>query len=388
MTSGHARHHAPVAGDAVAARVQGAVQRGEDLGQALVVDRLPVELQELERDRVVGAARHGDAAQRGGPPQHLAERVDEGVAAVAGGVHQGAVDVPQDQSHRPCIHARARESGTPASRAGTRPPIGASDGLRGGADHMASNIVRPRDQFPVAELRAAARAAGEAVDDVDYLQSAVHQLSELVGSHMCSLLLLRDGRLFHGGSVGIPAAFMDAIDGSAIGPHVGTCGAAAFRARPMVTTDIREDPKWEHFRALAAAAGLRVLLVGAAAPARAGRCWAPSRPTTTVQGLPTPASWSWPRRTRRWWRSAWTGSGARRGCPRATRRWWWRCRRRWTCATSTRASTPPRPRGWRSRWAAGWAWARPSSSAWSRPRCCTTSASWGSPPRSCTHPGR
>ena len=121
---------------------------------------------------------------------------------------------------------------------------------------MASNIVRPRDQFPVAELRAAARAAGEAVDDVDYLQSAVRQLSELVGSHMCSLLLLRDGRLFHGGSVGIPAAFMDAIDGSAIGPHVGTCGAAASRARPMVTTDIREDPKWEHFRALAAAAGL------------------------------------------------------------------------------------------------------------------------------------
>ena len=64
-------------------------------------------------------------------------------------------------------------------------------------------------------------------------------------------------RLTHGGSVGIPAAFMGAIDGSAIGPHVGTCGAAAFRARPMVTKDIREDPKWEQFQALATAAGLR-----------------------------------------------------------------------------------------------------------------------------------
>ena len=253
---------------------------------------------------------------------------------------------------------------------------------------MASNIVRPRDQFPVAELRAAARAAGEAVDDVDYLQSAVRQLSALVGSHMCSLLLLRDGRLSHGGSVGLPAAFMDAIDGSAIGPHVGTCGAAAFRARPMVTTDIREDPKWEHFRAPAAAAGLV-------------SCWSvPLRlPGGPVLGTfaayddrpgdsrPRPAG---PGRgaTPRWWRWAWTASGARRGCPRATRRWWWRCRRRWTSATSTRASTPPRPRGWRSRWAAGWGSTRLSSSAWNRRRCCTTSASWGSPPRSCTRPGR
>ena len=48
-----------------------------------------------------------------------------------------------------------------------------------------------------------------------------------MGSDLCSLLVLRDGKLFHGGSVGLPSAFMDAIDGTEIGPHVGTCGAAA-----------------------------------------------------------------------------------------------------------------------------------------------------------------
>ena len=122
---------------------------------------------------------------------------------------------------------------------------------------MASRMARPPDQFPVAELRAAARAAGEAVDNVDYLQSAVAQLSQLVGSDMCSLLVLRDGKLFHGGSVGIPASFMDAIDGTEAGPHVGTCGAAASRARAVVTPDIREDPKWVPFRALAEESGLR-----------------------------------------------------------------------------------------------------------------------------------
>ncbi len=122
---------------------------------------------------------------------------------------------------------------------------------------MASHLARPPDQFPVAELRAAARAAGQAVDDVTYLQSAVEQLSQLVESQSCSLMVLRDGKLFHGGSLGLPALFMAGIDGSAIGPHVGTCGAAAFRGRAVVTADILEDPKWTAFRHLAAEAELR-----------------------------------------------------------------------------------------------------------------------------------
>ena len=94
--------------------------------------------------------------------------------------------------------------------------------------------------------------------------------------------------------MGIPAAFMDAIDGIAIGPHVGTCGTAAFRARPMVTKDIREDPKWEPFRPLAADAGLRSCW---SVPLRlsGGPCWAPSPPTTTP-APPTRVSSSWPRR--------------------------------------------------------------------------------------------
>ncbi len=122
---------------------------------------------------------------------------------------------------------------------------------------MASRVATSPDQFAIAELRAAARAAGEAVDDVSYLQRAVQQLSHLVGSGLCSLLVLRDGQLFHGGSVGIPASFIDAIDGIEIGPHVGTCGTAAFRGRAIVTEDIRADPKWEAFRGPAADAGLQ-----------------------------------------------------------------------------------------------------------------------------------
>ena len=122
---------------------------------------------------------------------------------------------------------------------------------------MASDAVALElPQFPLAELKAAALAAGDASDS-DYLQKAVEQLSRLVRSDRCSILVLREGALHHGGSVGLPQAFIDGIDGAVIGPHVGTCGAAASRARPIITRDIREDPKWNGYRAFADAAGLR-----------------------------------------------------------------------------------------------------------------------------------
>ena len=112
-------------------------------------------------------------------------------------------------------------------------------------------------RFPLEELKAAAVAAGGATDHADYLQEATEQLSRLVGSERCSLLVLRDGCLYHGGAVGLPSTYTTAIDGIEIGLDVGTCGSAAASGQPVVTADIRVDPKWEPFRELADRAGLR-----------------------------------------------------------------------------------------------------------------------------------
>jgi putative nucleotidyltransferase with HDIG domain len=119
----------------------------------------------------------------------------------------------------------------------------------------AATIASP--QFPLDELRAAASEAGAATSATEYLQRAVEQLSRLVGVERCSILLLRDARLHHAGSVGLPADFTEALDGSLVGPHEGTCGAAASRGRAVVTPDIRTDPKWAAYRELAEAAGVR-----------------------------------------------------------------------------------------------------------------------------------
>ncbi|MDX6306263.1 MAG: hypothetical protein QOI77_3232 [Blastocatellia bacterium] len=76
---------------------------------------------------------------------------------------------------------------------------------------------------------------------------------------LCSVLLLSaDGNhIRHGAAPSLPEEYVKAIDGAPIGPKNGSCGTAMYRGKPVVVTDIREDPLWEDYRELAAASGLR-----------------------------------------------------------------------------------------------------------------------------------
>ncbi|HEV7364054.1 MAG TPA: HD domain-containing phosphohydrolase [Solirubrobacteraceae bacterium] len=106
-------------------------------------------------------------------------------------------------------------------------------------------------------FKAAALAAGRANTDADFLHEAVHQLAALVGAHRCSILLIEDRRLRHGAAIGLSDAYLEAIDGLEIGPDVGTCGTAGHTGEPYITADIESDPRWNAFRDLARAEGLR-----------------------------------------------------------------------------------------------------------------------------------
>ncbi len=74
---------------------------------------------------------------------------------------------------------------------------------------------------------------------------------------LCSVLLLEGDRLRHGAAPSLPPAYCAAIDGTAIGPTVGSCGTAAFTRRPVVVSDIARDPLWDAFRDVALAHALR-----------------------------------------------------------------------------------------------------------------------------------
>lgn len=74
---------------------------------------------------------------------------------------------------------------------------------------------------------------------------------------LTSILLLDGKHLRHGAAPTLPAAYCAAIDGAEIGPCAGSCGTAAFRARPIYVTDIATDPLWADYRDFALPHGLR-----------------------------------------------------------------------------------------------------------------------------------
>ena len=75
----------------------------------------------------------------------------------------------------------------------------------------------------------------------------------------CTILLLdEDGIHIHpGAGPHMPPSYMEALDGYAIGPAVGSCGSAMFRKEAVVVTDILTDPLWAPYKQLLEPHGFR-----------------------------------------------------------------------------------------------------------------------------------
>jgi PAS domain S-box-containing protein len=100
-------------------------------------------------------------------------------------------------------------------------------------------------------------AKGDSLADIlDNLCLLVEEQSSDV---LASILLMDPNgkQLRHGGAPNLPKAYTKAIDGTFIGPSVGSCGTAAYRADQVIVSDIATDPLWADFRDLALPHSLR-----------------------------------------------------------------------------------------------------------------------------------
>jgi signal transduction histidine kinase len=91
------------------------------------------------------------------------------------------------------------------------------------------------------------------------LEALCRLVEEQSGDVLCSILLLDPdgGHLRHGAAPNLPRSYTESIDGAAIGPAAGSCGTAAYRAKPVVVSDIATNPLWADYRELALAHSLR-----------------------------------------------------------------------------------------------------------------------------------
>src|SRR5213596_3021822 len=87
----------------------------------------------------------------------------------------------------------------------------------------------------------------------DILDSLCLLMEEQSSGVLASILLMDPNgkQLRHGGAPNLPKTYTEAIDGAFIGPAVGSCGTAAYRAEQVIVSNIATDPLWDAFRDLA-----------------------------------------------------------------------------------------------------------------------------------------
>jgi PAS domain S-box-containing protein len=100
-------------------------------------------------------------------------------------------------------------------------------------------------------------ASGAALEEVLYGIAATVESAR--PDTLCSIVMLDASktRLRSIAAPSIAPEFMQAIDGVAIGPQEGSCGAAMFRREPVIVADILAHPYWEKYREDALKADLR-----------------------------------------------------------------------------------------------------------------------------------
>lgn len=105
------------------------------------------------------------------------------------------------------------------------------------------------------------------------LSQSLEAIVRLTGSRTtgsaCSIMLVKENRLYNGAAVGLSASFLEQIEGLPVGDGVGACGTAAFQKRPVIVENTATDSLMKEFRDVAAIHNLQA-------------CW--STPVLSAEG--------------------------------------------------------------------------------------------------------
>jgi PAS domain S-box-containing protein len=113
--------------------------------------------------------------------------------------------------------------------------------------------IREEQEHAILQYLASARPIPEILEKFVLCYEAMFP-----GMRGSVLLLDPDGvHLRHGAAPHLPVSYCEAIDGTVIGPDVGSCGTSASTGEPVLVDDIATDPRWIDYRDLALDSGLQ-----------------------------------------------------------------------------------------------------------------------------------
>ena len=101
-------------------------------------------------------------------------------------------------------------------------------------------------------------ALADEIPITDIADQLCRRVEVIAPDVVSSVLHIDAGGLVHPlGGPSLPEAYSRALEGIAIGPDVGSCGTAAFHGEAVLAVDIDTDPRWQPYKAMPLAAGLR-----------------------------------------------------------------------------------------------------------------------------------
>ncbi|WP_342086414.1 PAS domain-containing protein [Dyadobacter sp. OTU695] len=83
------------------------------------------------------------------------------------------------------------------------------------------------------------------------LDTYVRGVEAMFPHSRCSLLGIKNKKLYSLAAPSLPPEFVAAIENQEIGENAGSCGTAAFSRQQVIVSDIASDPRWKDYRHLA-----------------------------------------------------------------------------------------------------------------------------------------
>lgn len=97
----------------------------------------------------------------------------------------------------------------------------------------------------------------QGIETETVLEEYVEGLEKLFPSMKCSVLRVKDNKVYDWVSPSLPQAYVESINSLDIGPNAGSCGTSAYLKEKVIVTDIETDIRWADYKHLALPHNLR-----------------------------------------------------------------------------------------------------------------------------------